>query len=178
MRLPKTALIYPGLQVIRFTPGLQVIRCMPGLQVIRCTPGLQVIRCMPGLQVIRCTPGFQVIRCRPISKIFPWLSFNTALWTGIQTREVMKCPPDCTPQEDKISNLWIKPNTNANPNVTNKYFRLRLNATLRDVYSSYLCGIHLSVHSMFRSLAVLVTPVKMKLLELVFLCQWSSWQLW
>lgn len=50
---------------------------------------------------------------------------------------------------------------------------------LKEVYTffpSYLCGVHLSVHSMFRSLAVLVTPVKMKLLELVFLCQWSSWQ--
>ena len=58
------------------------------------------------------------------------------LWRGIQPRKVMKCPSNnyYTPQEDKIINLWIKLDTNANPNVTNIYFRLRLNGTLCDVY--------------------------------------------
>ena len=35
----------------------------------------------------------------------------------------MKCPADYAPQEDKISNLSIKLDINANPNIT-KYFSL------------------------------------------------------
>ena len=60
------------------------------------------------------------------------------LWRGIQISKVMKCSPNYTLQEDKISNLWIKLDRNANPNVANVYFRLRLKGTLCDVYQSFV----------------------------------------
>ena len=50
----------------------------------------------------------------------------------------MKCPTNYAPQEDKISNLSIKLDINANPNITNIHFRLTLNGTLRyHVYQSF-----------------------------------------
>ena len=50
----------------------------------------------------------------------------------------MKCPPNYVPPKDKNNHLMltkeIAADTNANPNVTNMYFTLRLHGTLRGVY--------------------------------------------
>ena len=51
-----------------------------------------------------------------------WLNFNNACEEEYRQEKVMKCPPNYTPQEDKSSDLWIKLDTNANPNVANLGF--------------------------------------------------------
>lgn len=59
------------------------------------------------------------------------------LWWGIQTIKVIRCAANYTLQGDKTSDLNLgKTQTNADSNVTNQYFRLRFNRTLKILRAS------------------------------------------